>query len=81
MGCLRFFGLLLWKNWLLQKRKKVLTFFEIFLPVLFAGEWCVCVCVCVYVYVCVVVTRKVSLPGRSQVRVQGVLGGTMCGWV
>ena len=32
MGALQQFGLLLWKNWLLQKRKKLLTFFEIALP-------------------------------------------------
>ncbi|ELU00468.1 hypothetical protein CAPTEDRAFT_187826, partial [Capitella teleta] len=30
------FKLLLWKNWLLQKRKKLLTAFEIGVPVLFA---------------------------------------------
>lgn len=33
MGAGRKFLLILWKNWLLQKRKKALTFFEIFLPV------------------------------------------------
>ncbi len=31
------FLLLLWKNWKLQSRKPTLTFFEIFLPVLFAA--------------------------------------------
>jgi ATP-binding cassette subfamily A (ABC1) protein 3 len=30
------FGLLLWKNWLLQKRRIVLTIVQIFLPALFA---------------------------------------------
>ena len=38
MGAINYFGLLLWKNWLLQKRKKVLTFFEIALPIFFAGN-------------------------------------------
>jgi hypothetical protein len=33
---LRQFGLLLWKNWLLQKRQIVLTVFQVFLPALFA---------------------------------------------
>jgi ATP-binding cassette subfamily A (ABC1) protein 3 len=33
---LRQFGLLLWKNWLLQKRRIVLTVIQIFLPALFA---------------------------------------------
>jgi len=30
------FGLLLWKNWLLQKRRIVVTIFQIIIPVLFA---------------------------------------------
>jgi len=30
------FGLLLWKNWILQKRRKVVTAFQILIPVLFA---------------------------------------------
>lgn len=30
-------GLLLWKNWLLQKRKVLVTIFEIALPLLFAA--------------------------------------------
>ena len=30
------FGLLLWKNWLLQKRRVVVTIFQIIIPVLFA---------------------------------------------
>ena len=33
----RQFLLLLWKNWLLQKRRKVLTAFEIGLPILMSG--------------------------------------------
>ena len=35
MGCVpeNRFGLLLWKNWLLQKRKVVLTVFEVLIPV------------------------------------------------
>lgn len=32
---LKQFGLIVWKNWLLQKRKKVLTAFEIGVPILF----------------------------------------------
>ena len=37
MSTVNYFGLLLWKNWLLLKRKKILTFFEIVLPIFFAG--------------------------------------------
>ncbi|ESO00555.1 hypothetical protein HELRODRAFT_82844 [Helobdella robusta] len=35
--CCRQFSLLLWKNWLLQKRKIILTIVEVLLPVLFAA--------------------------------------------
>lgn len=36
MGALSQFLLLLWKNWLIQKRKVVLTLFEVGVPTLFA---------------------------------------------
>lgn len=36
MGFFKQLGLLMWKNWLLQKRKVCVTVFEIILPLLFA---------------------------------------------
>ena len=36
MSSVRMFGLLIWKNWLLQKRKVALTVFEFLTPILIA---------------------------------------------